>query len=150
MQQLNREQLSATGPDRELEGRIESFELAFRMQNEAPGLQDISGESKATVIRQRLDGMSREERSLTKELSLGRLSAADARLGALPGERAAAVLEAGYEYVNFRRITGKSPKIILNAVEQRQSYYKYKFAYSNPENDAESEAAGAPAGELTV
>src|SRR5260370_25254667 len=48
MQQLNREQLSATGPDRELEGRIESFELAFRMQNEAPGLQDISGESKAT------------------------------------------------------------------------------------------------------
>jgi hypothetical protein len=48
VQRLNREQLSATGPDRELEGRIESFELAFRMQNEAPGLQDISGESKAT------------------------------------------------------------------------------------------------------
>ncbi len=48
VQRLNRDQLAATGPDRELEGRIESFELAFRMQNEGPGLQDISGESKAT------------------------------------------------------------------------------------------------------
>ena len=29
---MNREQLAGTGPDRALEGRIESFELAFRMQ----------------------------------------------------------------------------------------------------------------------
>ena len=49
IQQMNREQLTATGPDRELEGRIESFELAYRMQSEAPGLQDISGESEATL-----------------------------------------------------------------------------------------------------
>ncbi|MEZ5353223.1 MAG: DUF1501 domain-containing protein [Bryobacteraceae bacterium] len=48
IQELNREQLAVTGPDHDLEGRIESFELAFRMQNEAPGLQDISGESAAT------------------------------------------------------------------------------------------------------
>jgi hypothetical protein len=47
-QRLNREQLEAAGPDAALEGRIESFELAFRMQSEAPGLQDISGESEAT------------------------------------------------------------------------------------------------------
>ncbi len=47
-QQMNRAQLALTGPDRELEGRIESFELAFRMQTEAPGLQDLSGESEAT------------------------------------------------------------------------------------------------------
>jgi hypothetical protein len=47
-QQLNRQQLELTGPDRALEGRIESFELAFRMQAEAPSLQDISGESEAT------------------------------------------------------------------------------------------------------
>ncbi len=47
-QSLNREQLAATGHDASLEGRIESFELAFRMQMEAPGLQDISGESDAT------------------------------------------------------------------------------------------------------
>jgi hypothetical protein len=49
IQQMNREQLAVTGPDRELEGRIESFELAYRMQREAPGLQDISGESEATL-----------------------------------------------------------------------------------------------------
>ncbi|MFN7924859.1 MAG: DUF1501 domain-containing protein [Bryobacteraceae bacterium] len=47
-QQLNRQQLETTGPDRALEGRIESFELAFRMQSSAPELQDISGESEAT------------------------------------------------------------------------------------------------------
>ncbi|MBL8227628.1 MAG: DUF1501 domain-containing protein [Bryobacterales bacterium] len=48
-QQLNRQQLETTGPDRALEGRIESFELAFRMQAEAPELQDLAGESKATL-----------------------------------------------------------------------------------------------------
>ena len=47
-QALNRQQLEATGPDRALEGRIESFELAFRMQTEAPELQDLSNESEAT------------------------------------------------------------------------------------------------------
>jgi len=47
-QELNRQQLERTGPDRALEGRIESFELAFRMQTEAPGLQDIEQESEAT------------------------------------------------------------------------------------------------------
>jgi hypothetical protein len=47
-QQLNRKQLERTGPDRALEGRIESYELAFRMQTEAPELQDLSGESEAT------------------------------------------------------------------------------------------------------
>ncbi len=49
IQQMNREQLASTGPDRELEGRIESFELAYRMQSEAPQLQDVSGESAATL-----------------------------------------------------------------------------------------------------
>jgi Protein of unknown function (DUF1501) len=47
-QGLNRAQLGAVGHDAALEGRIESFELAFRMQQEAPGLQDINGESEAT------------------------------------------------------------------------------------------------------
>jgi hypothetical protein len=47
-QQLNRGQLESTGPDRALEGRIESFELAFRMQAEAPELQALSVESEAT------------------------------------------------------------------------------------------------------
>ena len=46
---INREQLSRTGPDLALEGRIDSFELAFRMQLAAPELQDISGESPETL-----------------------------------------------------------------------------------------------------
>lgn len=47
-QEMNRRQLEMTGPDRALEGRIQSFELAFRMQAEAPELQSIDGESEAT------------------------------------------------------------------------------------------------------
>lgn len=47
-QAINRRQLELTGPDRALEGRIESFELAFRMQAEGPGLQDLSQETEAT------------------------------------------------------------------------------------------------------
>jgi hypothetical protein len=41
----NREALRRTGPDAALEGRIESFELAYRMQTAAPELQDISDET---------------------------------------------------------------------------------------------------------
>ena len=41
--------MARTGPDAALEGRIQSYELAFRMQRAAPELQDISGESKATT-----------------------------------------------------------------------------------------------------
>ncbi len=47
-QMLNRKQLELTGADRALEGRIESFELAFRMQAEAPALQDLGNETEAT------------------------------------------------------------------------------------------------------
>lgn len=48
VQAMNQEQIAATGPDAGLEGRINSFELAFRMQAAAPDLQDISMESEAT------------------------------------------------------------------------------------------------------
>jgi len=41
------------------------------------------------------------------------------------------------------RITGKTPKIILNGVAHKQSYYKYKFAYSSEEHDAAAAAASA-------
>src|SRR5262249_44851643 len=47
LQEWNRERLNHTGPDAALEGRINAFELAFRMQTAAPELQDISGESTA-------------------------------------------------------------------------------------------------------
>ena len=46
--QMNQEHLSATGPNSALEGRLNSFELAFRMQMAMPEAQDISSESDAT------------------------------------------------------------------------------------------------------
>lgn len=49
LNQMNRERLSLTGPDSELESRIQSFELAFRLQREAPLVQDISDESDHTL-----------------------------------------------------------------------------------------------------
>jgi hypothetical protein len=51
---MNSEHLAQTGPDSHLEGRIEAFELAFRMQAAAPELQDVSAETKET---QRLYGL---------------------------------------------------------------------------------------------
>ena len=44
----HRDQLRQTGPDAELEARIQSFELAFKMQTEAPEAFDLSQETKAT------------------------------------------------------------------------------------------------------
>ncbi|MFZ9855751.1 MAG: DUF1501 domain-containing protein [Limisphaerales bacterium] len=45
---MNRDHLAQTGPDAALEARIESFELAFRMQSEAPEAMDVGRESAAT------------------------------------------------------------------------------------------------------
>ncbi|MDR3636484.1 MAG: DUF1501 domain-containing protein [Isosphaeraceae bacterium] len=49
VQEMNRDYLDRSGPDQALEGRIASFELAFRMQAAAPEVQDITGESAATL-----------------------------------------------------------------------------------------------------
>ena len=46
--QLNHDHLALTGADLALEGRISSFELAFRMQAAMPEAQDIDSESPAT------------------------------------------------------------------------------------------------------
>lgn len=45
---MNREHLAHAGHDPALEARIESFELAFRMQTEAPEVMDLAGETAAT------------------------------------------------------------------------------------------------------
>lgn len=55
LNEMNREQLAKSGPDAALEGRINSFELAFRMQSAAPELQDISGETRETLTLYGLD-----------------------------------------------------------------------------------------------
>jgi hypothetical protein len=51
---MNREHLATAGPEPSLEARINSFELAFRMQSELPQVEDLSSESAAT---QRLYGL---------------------------------------------------------------------------------------------
>ncbi len=53
---VNREHLALSGPDLALEGRINSFELAYRMQSTMPDAQDVNGESDAT---KKMYGMDR-------------------------------------------------------------------------------------------
>ena len=48
IQQMNRRQLKRLETDRQMEGVIESFELAFRMQTETPRLVNFADESKET------------------------------------------------------------------------------------------------------
>ncbi len=52
---INRDHLRGTGPHLELEGRIESFELAFRMQRAMPEALDLNRE---TPITRKLYGLS--------------------------------------------------------------------------------------------
>lgn len=49
VQAMNRDLLSTAGANPEVEGVIESYELAFRMQSELPGVMDFSKESAATL-----------------------------------------------------------------------------------------------------
>jgi Protein of unknown function (DUF1501) len=49
VQSMNRGLVDRLGGDRQMEGVIESFELAFRMQAETPKLVDLAGESRATL-----------------------------------------------------------------------------------------------------
>ncbi|HUS34122.1 MAG TPA: DUF1501 domain-containing protein [Verrucomicrobiae bacterium] len=49
VQDLNREQLKQAALDAQLEGVIESYELAFRMQSEVPKVTDLAGESAAML-----------------------------------------------------------------------------------------------------
>ena len=51
LQSMNRDNLDAAHVDSELEGVIESYELAFRMQSEVPNLLDLSSESAASKER---------------------------------------------------------------------------------------------------
>lgn len=49
LQVMNRGHVQRVGADDQLEGVIKSYELAFRMQSEAPRLVDLSDESAATL-----------------------------------------------------------------------------------------------------
>jgi hypothetical protein len=58
---LNREHLGRTGEDPSLEGRIEAFELAFRMQAEAPWVVDTGSETPATLAMYGIDEKPTED-----------------------------------------------------------------------------------------
>ena len=49
LQSLNRDHLQRSGQDEQIEGAIESFELAYRMQRHAPEVMDLSKESADTM-----------------------------------------------------------------------------------------------------
>jgi hypothetical protein len=58
---MNRDHLELTGPAEELEARINSFELAFRMQAAMPAVEDISEESSETLSLYGLDEKMTED-----------------------------------------------------------------------------------------
>jgi hypothetical protein len=53
--ELNRDHLETVGPNLDLEGRLDSFELAFRMQSSIPEVQSLAGESPSTLRSYGLD-----------------------------------------------------------------------------------------------
>jgi len=57
IEQLNRDHLEVVGANQALEGRLQSFELAFRMQSAMPEVQDLSSESQATKQLYGMDDM---------------------------------------------------------------------------------------------
>ncbi len=57
LQNMNRRHAAARQPDPELDARIQAFELAFRMQSEAPEAFDLSRETEST---RRLYGMDED------------------------------------------------------------------------------------------
>jgi hypothetical protein len=64
--------------------------------------------SSATTIAGRLASLRPDERDLARGLALGTLAPADPSLRSLSAERAAAIVEAGHDYLSYRRRTGES------------------------------------------
>lgn len=48
LEKMNRDHMARAGAEASLEARLQSFELAFRMQSELPRIEDLSTESEAT------------------------------------------------------------------------------------------------------
>lgn len=55
LNEMNRGHLQQRGDDDQLDSRIASFELAFRLQSQIPALQDISNETEATLRQYGID-----------------------------------------------------------------------------------------------
>jgi hypothetical protein len=69
-QSLNQGHLKSVGRDSSLEARIQSMELAFRMQAEAPGVLDQSGETESTLKMYGID--AKETENFGKQCLLAR------------------------------------------------------------------------------
>jgi hypothetical protein len=105
--------LQVARPDLELTAPFRLWALpvdTVRALMEQPGLvrKIVYRPANSTLIAGRLARMRPEERRMARDLGLGTLSASDPSLRALPPERAAAVVEAGYDYLNYRRTTAVS------------------------------------------
>lgn len=105
--------LQVARPDLELTAPFRLWALpvdTVRVLTERPGLvkRIVYRPANSTILGARLEGMQPEERRMARDLGLGALRASDASLRTLPAERAAAVVEAGYDYLNYRRTTGTS------------------------------------------
>ncbi|MDB4755873.1 MAG: DUF1501 domain-containing protein [Pirellulaceae bacterium] len=55
IQAMNRDHMEKSEHNKNLEGRLESFELAYRMQTAMPEIQEINGESKQTIRQYGID-----------------------------------------------------------------------------------------------
>jgi len=105
--------LQVARPDLELTAPFRLWALpvdTVRALTDQPGLvkRIVYRPARSTIIAERLARMQPEERRMARDLGLGTLNADAVALRALPPERAARVVEAGYDYLNYRRTTGTS------------------------------------------
>jgi len=105
--------LQVARPDLELTAPFRLWALpvdTVRALTDRPGLvkRIVYRPARSTIIAERLARMQPEERRMARDLGLGTLNADAVALRALPPERAARVVEAGYDYLNYRRTTGTS------------------------------------------
>ena len=103
--------LQVARPELELTSQFPLWALpvdSVRAVTERAGLvrKIVYRPSSSTIMAERLALLRPQERSMARDLALGTLSPADPTLRALPAERAAAVVETGYDYLNRRRTAG--------------------------------------------
>ena len=120
LQALNREQVQQSPGDSNLEAAIDSFELAWRMQMNAPKLTDLSNESPATLKLLRHAGRS-EHRRLRPAMPAGATLRGSRRAlhpGKLFRQRQQPEMGSAFEFESARdarachrqaRLTGFSP-----------------------------------------
>lgn len=72
LKQLNQRHMERHPEHAELSARIESYELAFRMQSEMPGVADLSKESEATLAMYGIGGADKDADALGRRCLLAR------------------------------------------------------------------------------